>query len=135
MLQTDRDNQTETIESPMKINIPHYGIDLRVILLALKSELISQPLCFAPKFEKHVQVVVPTLRRKFKTRPVRGFLVVHYIKDVKIPIVMDGDTLSDQTIDVLSIYLEKMRVNYPKPLPSSKHEHIVRFETQASEFL
>jgi len=135
MLQTDRDNQTETIDSPMKINIPHYGIDLRVILLALKSELISQPLCFSPKFEKHVHVVVPTLRKKFKTRPVRGFLVVHYWKDVKIPIVMDGDTLSEQTIDVLSKYLERICVNYPKSLPSSRPEHIVHFEAQASEFL
>jgi hypothetical protein len=48
-------------------------------------------------------------------RPVRDFIVIHYIRDVKVPVVMDGDKLSDHTIDVISNYLERMRINYPKP--------------------
>jgi hypothetical protein len=100
----------------MKINVPHYGIDLRRILFALKEEILTYELCFSPKIEnKTDNVIIPTLRRRFKLRPVRGYIVIHYIRDVKVPVVMDGDYLSAQTLDVISNYLERMRVNYPKP--------------------
>jgi hypothetical protein len=100
----------------MKINVPHYGIDLRRILFALKEEILMHELCFSPKIEnKTDNVIIPTLRRRFKLRPVRGYIVIHYIRDVKVPVVMDGDYLSAQTLDVISNYLERMRVNYPKP--------------------
>jgi hypothetical protein len=116
MQEINRDDQAESIDTPMKINVPHYGIDLRRILFALKDEILTHELCFSPKIEKKFDnVIVPTLRRRFKMRPVRDFIVIHYIRDVKVPVIMDGDKLSDHTIDVISNYLERMQVNYPKP--------------------
>lgn len=126
MQETNGTDSTESIESPMRINIPHYGIDLRIILLGLRYELVTQELCFSPKKEfLYDNVIVPTLRRRFKIKPVKNYLVLHYIKDVKIPIIMDGDLLSVKIVDVIVNYLEEKRVNYPKPLPSPIHEHNV----------
>ena len=135
MQETDRINQAESIDSPMKINIPHYGIDLRVILLGLRYELATQELYFAPKKQFPLDnVIVPTLRIRFNTYPKNGFLVVHYWKDVKIPIKMDGELISIETMDILVDYLEKKQVNYPARLPSPTHEHNVRLRISRREF-
>lgn len=120
----------------MRINIPHYGIDLRRILLGLRYELVTQDLYFSPKIEKvENNVIVPTLRRRFTTSPKNGYLVVHYVKDVKIPIVMDGEFLALSSLEILVKYLEDKKINYPKLLPSPTHEHSVRLQTLVQESL
>lgn len=130
MQEIDRIDSAESDDSPMKINIPHYGVDLRVILLGLRYELVTQELCFSHKIEKHGDnVIVPTLRQRFTTRPINGYLVVHCRKTIKIPILLDGEFLSVKCVDVLSDFLEKMQVNYPMLLPSPTHEHTVRLQT------
>lgn len=130
MQEIDRTDSTESIDSSVRINVPHYGIDLRVILLGLRYELVTQELCFSPKIEKHGDnVIVPTLRQRFTTRPVNGYLVVHCRKTIKIPILMDGELLSVRCVNVLAEFLEKKQVNYPMLLPSPTHEHTVRLQT------
>ena len=130
MQEINRIDSTESIDSAVKINIPHYGIDLRVILLGLRYELVTQALCFSPKIEKEGDnVIVPTLRQRFTTKPINGYLVVHCRKNIKIPILMDGELLSVRCIDVLADFLEKKQVNYPMLLPSPTHEHTVRLQT------
>lgn len=130
MQETNRTDSSDSIESAVRINIPHYGIDLRVILLGLRYELVTQELCFSHKIEKHGDnVIVPTLRQRFTTRPKNGYLVVHCRKTIKIPILLDGEFLSIKCVDVLSDFLEKMQVNYPMLLPSPTHEHTVRLQT------
>jgi hypothetical protein len=134
MSEINRIDSTESADSVMRINVPHYGIDLRRILLGLRYELVTQDIYFSPKIEKvKNNVVVPTLRRRFTTSPKNGYLVVHYVKDVKIPIVMDGELLALSSLEVLVNYLENKRINYPKLLPSPTHEHTVRLQTSIQE--
>jgi hypothetical protein len=130
MQETNRIDSAETTESLVRINVPHYGIDLRVILLGLRYELVTQDLCFSHKIEKHGDnVIVPTLRQRFTTKPINGYLVVHCRKKIKIPILLDGELLSVRCVDVLADFLEKKQVNYPMLLPSPTHEHTVRLQT------
>jgi hypothetical protein len=136
MQETNRTDSTEPIESVMRINIPHYGIDLRRILLGLRYELVTQELYFSPKIEKvKNNVVIPTLRRRFTTTPKNGYLIIHYVKSVKLPIVLDGEFLAMSCLDVLVDYLEEKKINYPKLLPSPTHEYSVRLQTLVRESL
>jgi hypothetical protein len=114
MQQTDRTDQTDPTHSIMTLNIPHYGIDLRVILSALKNELPKRKIHFAPSFSERDDVIIPTLMRRFHTTPINGYLVVLYKRRIKIQMEMDGLNLSQKTIDVLVDYLERLEINHFK---------------------
>jgi hypothetical protein len=116
MQETNRIDSAETADSIMRINIPHYGIDLRVILLAISDHLPYRKLIFGPKINERADVVVPTLKSKFTTNPKNGFLIIQYRKrKVKVPMKIENRELSEDTIDIISAYLERIKINYPIP--------------------
>ena len=114
MHQIDRTDQAESTHSTMTINVPHYGIDLRVILLALKNELPKRKIRFSPVFTERDDVIIPTLMRRFHTSPINGYLVVLYKRKIKILMEMEGSGLSEKTIDILVDYLERLEINHFK---------------------
>lgn len=114
MQEVNRTNQADSVDSIMRINIPHYGIDLRVILLAVSDHLPFRKLIFGPKINERADVIVPTLKFKFTTTPKNGFIVIRYrTKKVKVPIVLVDDKLSEEIIDAIAAYLERIKINYP----------------------
>lgn len=116
MQETNRIDSAEPIVSIMRINIPHYGIDLRVILLAVSDHLPYRKLIFGPKINERADVVVPTLKFKFTTTPKSGFLIIRYrTRKVKIPMVIIDNRLSEETIDIIFYYLERIKINFPIP--------------------
>jgi hypothetical protein len=114
MQEIDRTDSTEPAESIMRINIPHYGIDLRVILLAISDHIPYRKLLFGPKINERADVVVPTLKFKFTTTPMSGYLIIRYrTKKVKVPMKIVNNRLSEETIDIIFDYLERIKINYP----------------------
>lgn len=116
MQEIDRIDSADPALSIMRINIPHYGIDLRVILLAVSDHLPYRKLIFGPKINERADVVVPTLKFKFTTTPKNGFLIIKYrTRKVKIPMTIIDKKLSEYTIDIIFDYLERIKINYPIP--------------------
>jgi hypothetical protein len=85
------------------------GIDLRRILLALRSEIPKRKLLFSSS--SRADVFIPTLREKFLLIPYKEYLVVKARKKIKIPMLMDGTMLSVKVIDVLVAWLENLKIN------------------------
>jgi hypothetical protein len=111
MQETNRLNPTESDDFLLTVNFPPNGLDLKRIMLAVSDHLPYRKLCFAPKFGKYSDVIIPTLRFLFYTYPKDGYLVVNYKKKVKIKMVMDGNRLSEQCVDVLCKHLMSTGIN------------------------
>jgi len=113
MSETNRDDISIAGGTLLTNFIPHYGIDLRVILLSLSNELVRKKITFGPYFTDRTDVIVPTLKHRFYTKPVRGYLIVSCRSKIKIPMETDKNGLSLNTIEILCEYLEKIEINYP----------------------
>ena len=113
MQEIDRNDSTEAIDSLVRINIPHYGIDLRVIFLAISDKLPYYKFRFGPEFNMRNHIVVPTLKFKFITYPRDGYLIIYYRGSVKVKMELEEDKLSEKTIDIICDYLERIQINYP----------------------
>lgn len=113
MSETNRDDISPSRDTILTNFIPHYGIDLRVILISLSNELARKKIIFSPAFTDRADVIVPTLKHRFYTKPLRGYLIVSCRSKIKIPMEMDKNGLSLNTIEILCEYLEKIQINYP----------------------
>jgi hypothetical protein len=109
MQQTDRTDTADTIDFAISIGVSTLGIDLRRILLALRSEIPKRKLLFSSS--SRADVFIPTLREKFLLIPYKEYLVVKARKKIKIPMLMDGTMLSVKVIDVLVAWLENLKIN------------------------
>jgi len=86
---------------------------MRVILLALKFELINRKLIFKSHRGERADVIIPSLRFAFKTYYKDGYIILKSRKTMKIPCTYDGDGASDETIDVLCACIESLKLNHP----------------------
>ena len=111
MSETNRDDISIAEYPFLNLGVPNNGIDIRVILLALKYELPRQKICFGNRFDAKFDVVVPTLRIKFTTEPVNGFIIFTGMKKIKLPIKMDGEFLSEEIINILCAVIEQVKIN------------------------
>lgn len=109
MQQTNRVDQTDSVDPSVILNAPLAGIDLRRILLAVRSEIPHRKLLFSSG--QRADVFVPTLREKFKLIPYKDFLVIKARKTIKIPMLMDGPMLSIKIIDVVVAWIEHQGIN------------------------
>ena len=134
MSETNTNDTTITNNSAINIGYRRYGIDLRSILLALRYELLWNKIIFGPKFTDKVNVVIPTLRRPFKTYCKGEYIIITAQKRIKIPYTADENGLSIQTIDIITAYLEKSRINYPKVSLSARLGRIDRSDIPTLEF-
>lgn len=114
MLQTDRDDISEAVELDLSPIVPPYGIDLWMVLLALRTEIPRRKLRFSNKMNRPIEVYIPTLKHGFIIEPIRGYIVVRCWKKVKIKMEMEGAGLSIRNLYIIYMFLERMQVNYPK---------------------
>lgn len=109
MQETDRIDTTLADNPFLNVGVPASGIDLRRILLAVRSEIPHQKLLFSSS--SRADVFVPTLREKFWLVPHKEYLVIKARKKVKIPMLMDGPVLSEKLIDVIVAWIEHLGIN------------------------
>jgi hypothetical protein len=109
MQETDRIDKTLTDNPFLNVGIPTSGIDLRRILLAVRSEIPRRKLLFSSS--SRADVFVPTLREKFWLVPHKEYLVIKARKKVKMPMLMDGLVLSEKLIDVIVAWIEHLGIN------------------------
>jgi len=124
-----------TDESAVSLPFRTYGIDLRVILLALRYEMLHQRVIFSPNHTHISDVIIPTLRYKFSTYIKDGNLILTARRKVKLPIEIEDGMLSVRTIDILVAYLEKIKINKAKLALFSKPSRIDRSDIPTLEFL
>jgi len=108
MQQTDRDNPTFADDPIVNINVPPLGIDLRRIFLSLRGHIPHREITFGTN---NGDVVIPTLSWPFRTIPNGEFLVIKEKKMVKIPMILEDNNLSVETIDLLVAWLEYRKIN------------------------
>lgn len=113
MSKIDSDYTALADDPAVSLKIPELRIDIRVILLSLRYELLHQKIYFAPRlYEKRSHVIVPTLRYKFVTWYEDGFMNIHIHRNkFKIPCFLDEDMVSERTIDLLCAIIEHKKVN------------------------
>ena len=109
MQETDRIDTTITDNPILNIGVPSIGIDMRRILLAVRSEIPRRKLLFSSS--SRADVFIPTLREKFWLEPHKDFLLIRARKKIKIPMVMDGSTVSERIIDVIVAWIEHLGIN------------------------
>ena len=113
MSEIDPDYQAEPAFSSVILNIPPQGIDLRVILRALRYELLHQKLGFSYDAQHKFHVVIPTLKKRFRTRYRDGYIEMRTVcRLVRIQAEISEEGLSDRTIDLMCAYLELWKINY-----------------------
>lgn len=113
MSETDRDYTTDPAFAAVNLNIPPAGIDLRVILKALKFELLHSKLAFSYDIKYRYQIIIPTLRRRFRTRYKDGYIeIIRPSRLIRIPAEIENNAISDRTIDLMCAYLELWKMNH-----------------------
>ncbi len=109
MQEIDRIDKTIANDPVLNIGVPSVGVDLRRILLALRSEIPRRKLLFSAS--SRADVFVPTLREKFWLVPHKDYLLIKARKKVKMPMVMDGLILSEKVIDIIVAWIENLGIN------------------------
>jgi hypothetical protein len=109
MQETNRTDTTITDNPVLNIGVPTIGIDLRRILLAVRSEIPHRKLLFSSN--SRADVFVPTLRERFWLVPYKDYLLIKARKKIKIPMLMDGPVLSTKIIDVVVAWIEHLGIN------------------------
>jgi len=107
-------NDTALATNPaINLGIPPYGIDLKVILMAVRDDMLYQRLHFTKNHAQKCDVVIPTLRENFVTRYVDGHIIIKQRKSIRIPVTFDGCSISEETINIMCAWLESLRINQP----------------------
>lgn len=113
MSEIDPDYTTDTAFSTVILNIPSIGIDLRVILRALRYELLHTRLAFSYDIKHRYHIIIPTLKKRFRTRYKDGYIEMRTASHmVRIPAHIENNELADRTIDIMCAYLELWQINY-----------------------
>lgn len=113
MSEIDPDYTTDPAFSTVILNIPPHGIDLRVILRALRYELLHSRLAFSYDVKHRYQIVIPTLKKRFRTKYKDGYIEMRTVsRMVRIPAHIENNEISDRTIDIMCAYLELWQINY-----------------------
>lgn len=118
MQEINRIDSTITDNPILNIGVPTLGIDLRRILLAVRSEIPHRKLLFSSN--SRADVFVPTLRERFWLVPHQDYLIIKARKKAKIPMLMDGLVLSEKVIDIVVAWIEHLGINDKtniEPLP------------------
>jgi hypothetical protein len=113
MSEINPDYTALTNDPSINLELPELRIDIRVILLSLRYELLHQKIYFSPVFyKKYCHVIVPSLRHRFITWYDGGFLYVEIRKrTTKLPCFLDEDMVSERTIDLLCAVIEHKGIN------------------------
>ncbi len=111
MSEINTDDTTFTDDPAINIGIPPYGIDLKVILMAVRDYLLWEKLQFAKEAGKTANIIIPTLRESFTTEYVDGYIILNQRKSYRIPVTFDGPDISEETINIMCACLEKTKVN------------------------
>lgn len=109
MSQTNRDDISIAEYPFLSIGVTTLGIDLRRILLALRTHIPQRKLLFSSTYR--ADVFIPTLREKFVLIPHNGYLVIKARKKIKIPMVMEDGMLSLRVIDIVVAWIEHLGIN------------------------
>ena len=113
MSEINPDYTAITNDPAINFDMPDLRIDIRVILLALRFELLHQKIYFAPKFHlQYCNVIIPSLRYKFSTWYDNGFMVVKVGQNTtRLPCFLEEDMVSERTIDLMCAVLEHRQIN------------------------
>ena len=109
MQEINRIGSSPAVDSSVNIGVTTLGIDLRRILLALRTEIPQRKLMFSSS--SRADVFVPTLREKFVLVPYKDYLVIKARKKIKIPMLMDGTMLSIKVVDIVVAWIEHLNIN------------------------
>lgn len=109
MQETNRLDSAATNDPVLNIGVPSLGIDLRRILLAVRTQIPQRKLLFSSS--SRADVFVPTLRQKFCLIPHGEYLVVRARKNIKIPMLLEGSALSVQVVDIVVAWIEHIGIN------------------------
>lgn len=113
MSEIDPDYTAFADDPTINFEVPDLRIDLRVVLLALRFELLHQKIYFAPKFYiQYCHVIVPSLKYKFSTWYDAGFMMIKVGRiTTRIPCFLDEDMVSERTVDLMCAVLEHRQIN------------------------
>jgi hypothetical protein len=113
MSEIDPDYTALADDPAVSLKIPELRIDMKVILLALRYELLHQKIYFSPRFYmKRSHVIVPSLRYRFCTWYDDGFIRIKINRtEYKVPCFLDEDVVSERTIDLLCAIIEHKKIN------------------------
>lgn len=103
MSKINTDYSTITDNPAITIYYPEMFVDIKVILMALRWEMASQPLHLARfKFLTTINVIVPTLATTLKIRYANGFITVKSRrKKYRIPCELENFMVPEWAIDAL----------------------------------
>ncbi len=113
MSEIDPDYTALADDPSVSLKIPELRIDIRVILLSLRYELLHQKIYFAPRiYYKWSHVIVPTIKYRFSTWYDSGFIHIKMHRaNYKVPCFLDEDIVSERTIDLLCAIIEHRKIN------------------------
>lgn len=87
---------------------------MRYILEAVKYEIVCRKLVFGPQLRRGTHVVVPTLRKRFLTKPIGDFLLIKLKRKYKIPLELDEKgALSPRMLQVICNQIDRSNINTP----------------------
>ena len=109
MQETNRLDSAPTNDHVLNIGVPSLGIDLRRILLAVRTQIPQRKLLFSSS--SRADVFVPTLREKFWLIPHWEYLVIRARKNIKIPMLLDGPAASVRLVDIIVAWVENIGIN------------------------
>ena len=84
MSEIDTNDKAITDDPSINIRYRRYGIDIRSILLSLRYELLWDKIVFGPQFNHRVNVVIPTLRKEFRTYCKDNYIIITAKKRIKM---------------------------------------------------
>lgn len=109
MQEIDRIDPTIAENPILNIGVPTAGIDLRRILLSVRSHIPHRKLIFSST--SRADVFVPTLREKFVLIPYKDYLLVKAKRRIKVPMLMNGTVLDEKIIDIVVAWIEHLGIN------------------------
>lgn len=112
-----------------------YDVDLRIVLMAIRYEMLHQKIRFSSTHTHNSDVIIPSIRREFFTMIKENYLLVKAERLVKIPLEIDEGGVAPQTIDILVAYLESIKMRKARYVLFAKPSRIDRYDIPTLELL
>ena len=112
---TDTDYRAIADEPFLNIGVPENKIDVKVVLMALREEILELGIRVSNReFPKGTNVVIPSLKAPFDIWYENNavYFKRYYFKKVyRIPCDLDGSKIPEEIIDVLCAIVEHHKIN------------------------
>lgn len=115
MSKVDTDNQTLADDPTINLGVPDYKIDIKVVLMSLREEIITEGIRISNReFPKGTNVVIPSIVGPFDIWFENGYIYFRKVYKGKLhrfPCEFEDGLLSERLIDLICAYVEYYKLN------------------------